>query len=64
MDRAEVENGIIYEKTPGRIVQGEYHSKKYPRKLRRNNEKFHSETNFTEDDRLRPWEDRSAVWAK
>lgn len=61
MDGAEVENGIVYENLPGRIVQGEYHSKKYPRKLRRNHEKFHSETNFTRDRWGRGSEGR---WAK
>lgn len=46
MDGAEVENGIVYEIIPGHIVQDEYRSKKYPRKLRKNNEKFHFGTNF------------------
>lgn len=47
MDGAEAENGILYEKIPGRIVQGGYRSKKYPPKLHKNHEKFHSETYFT-----------------
>lgn len=47
MDGAEAENGILHEKTPGRIVQGGYRSKKYPPKLHKNNEKFHPETYFT-----------------
>lgn len=47
MDGAEAENGILYEKTPGRIVQGGYRSKKYLPKLHKNNEKFHPETYFT-----------------